>query len=161
MAFFWKNNGVNIIFVLAWHTCNRSLSFIQYTSEGTEISCPYLKRSICGEVAVTNGLILSQVPTSTRTTVFHPVSGHLTIWESGNIVVSYHYNTKYMHQVRWGVSGSLNFIRLLWVAITPSAMMFPASRGLSQQGKNERKEIASLSFLLFLPHCERPLLAQK
>ena len=35
---------------------------------------------------------------------------------------------------------------------------FPASRGLSRRGKNERK---SLSFLSFLPRRERPLLAGK
>ena len=34
---------------------------------------------------------------------------------------------------------------------------FPASRGLSRQGKNERKERDS--FLSFLPRRERPLLA--
>ena len=34
---------------------------------------------------------------------------------------------------------------------------FPASRGLSRRGKNERKE----RFLLFLPRRERPLLAGK
>ena len=39
---------------------------------------------------------------------------------------------------------------------------FPASRGLSWRGKNERKERdRSLSFLSFLPRRERPLLAGK
>ena len=39
---------------------------------------------------------------------------------------------------------------------------FPASRGLSRRGKNERKERdLSLSFLSFLPCHERPLLAGK
>ena len=36
--------------------------------------------------------------------------------------------------------------------------MFPASRGLSRRGKNERKE---RDFLSFLPRRERPLLAGK
>ena len=36
---------------------------------------------------------------------------------------------------------------------------FCASRGLSQWGKNKRKERDSISFLSFLPCCERPLLA--
>ena len=38
---------------------------------------------------------------------------------------------------------------------------FPASRGLSRRGKNERKERDLCSFLSFLPRRERPLLAGK
>ena len=54
-----------------------------------------------------------------------------------------------------------------------SVYRFPASRGLSRRGKNEKKErkgnasacvignASEAGFLLFLPHRERPLLAGK
>ena len=54
------------------------------------------------------------------------------------------------------ISGGVCFCRILLVFLTEFGlcMRFPASRGLSRRGKNERKDRLS-----FLPRRERPLLA--